>query len=60
LRRFAVRFSKPVLPGDGLETRIWRKDSAGGITSYAFETARGKDASEELAITDGLAEITDE
>ncbi len=60
LRRFAVRFSKPVLPGDDLETRIWRKDSAGGITSYAFETARGKDASEELAITDGLAEITDE
>ena len=25
LKRFAVRFSKPVLPGDDLETRIWTK-----------------------------------
>lgn len=55
LRRFAVRFSKMVRPGDDLETRIWRTGSADGVTSYAFETARGA----ELVITDGLAEIAD-
>jgi acyl dehydratase len=56
LKRLAVRFSKPVLPGDDLETRIWKKDSENGLTSYAFETARGDD----FVITDGLAEISDE
>ena len=55
LRRFAVRFSKMVFPGDDLETRIWRTGSANGVTTYAFETARGDD----LVITDGLAEIAD-
>jgi acyl dehydratase len=53
LRRFAVRFAKPVLPGDDLETRIWRATSGLGSVTYAFETARGQD----LVITDGLAEI---
>lgn len=56
LRRFAVRFSKMVLPGDDLETRIWRAGSSGDVTTYAFETARGSD----LVITDGLAEIIEE
>lgn len=56
LRRFAVRFSKPVLPGDDLETPIWEKSRRNGITSYAFETVRGED----FVITDGLAEIADE
>lgn len=56
LKRFAVRFSKMVLPGDDLTTTIWRKSSTDGITSYAFETARGAD----LVITDGLAEIAEE
>ena len=55
LKRFAVRFSKMVLPGDDLETRIWNAGTTTGITSYAFETARGED----FVITDGLAEITD-
>ncbi|OBG46133.1 dehydratase [Mycolicibacterium fortuitum] len=56
LKRFAVRFSKMVLPGDDLETRIWLRGSANGVTTYAFETARGSD----LVITDGLAEIAEE
>jgi acyl dehydratase len=43
LTRFAVRFSKSVMPGDDLETRIWTKAKAAEITSYAFETARGDD-----------------
>ena len=55
LKRFAVRFSKMVIPGDDLETRIWRAGSADGTTSYAFETARGAD----LVLTDGLAVIAD-
>lgn len=55
LKRFAVRFAKMVLPGDVLETRIWNAGTTTGITSYAFETARGED----FVITDGLAEITD-
>jgi acyl dehydratase len=59
LKRLAVLFSKPVLPGDDLETRIWDTGSASGITSYAFQTMRGQDGNEELVITDGLAEITD-
>lgn len=56
LRRLAVRFSKMVIPGDDLETRIFKKDTTNGVTSYAFETARGGD----LVITDGLAEIAEE
>jgi acyl dehydratase len=57
LKRFAVRFSKMVLPGDDLETRIWKTGSGDGVTRYAFETVRlGTD---EFAITDGLAVIAD-
>lgn len=55
LKRFAVRFSKMVLPGDDIETRIWNTGSGNGMTSYAFETAR----SDEFVITDGLAVIAD-
>src|ERR1700739_2575385 len=43
LQRLGVRFSQPVLPGDDLETRIWRKAGGNGITSYAYQTARGDD-----------------
>jgi acyl dehydratase len=61
LQRFAVRFSKMVLPGDDIETRIWKKDTVDGVTSYAFETVKvGQDAGtdeEVKVITDGLAEI---
>jgi acyl dehydratase len=55
LQRLAVRFSKMVIPGDDLETRIFRKDTADGVTTYAFESARGDD----MVLTDGLAEITE-
>jgi acyl dehydratase len=56
LQRFAVRFSKMVLPGDDLETRIWKKGVEDGVATYAFETVRLVEG-EEKAITDGLAEI---
>jgi len=59
LRRFAVRFSKMVLPGDDLSTVLWSKGSRDGVTSYAFETSRGAGGAEKV-ITDGLAEIADE
>ncbi|GAB10343.1 hypothetical protein GOARA_056_00900 [Gordonia araii NBRC 100433] len=55
LKRFAVRFSKMVFPGDDLETRIWRTGSADGRTTYAFETVRGED----VVLTDGLAVVAD-
>jgi acyl dehydratase len=58
LKRLAVRFSKMVLPGDDLETRIWKAGSDGGVTRYAFETARM--GTDEFAITDGLAVIAEE
>ncbi|MEZ0364705.1 MaoC/PaaZ C-terminal domain-containing protein [Mycobacterium sp. pUA109] len=57
LKRLAVRFSKMVLPGDDLETRIWKTNSVSNATSYAFETTRV--GTDELAITDGLAVIAD-
>lgn len=59
LKRFAVRFSKMVRPGDDLETRIWETERSGEATTYAFETARNGDAGEEFAITDGLAVLSD-
>lgn len=58
LKRLSVRFSKMVLPGDELETRIWQTGSADNTTRYAFETARV--GTDEFAITDGLAVIAEE
>jgi len=55
LKRLAVRFSKPVLPGQDLETSFWRTAVGNGTTTYGYETAVGAD----LVIKDGLAEITD-
>jgi len=55
LKRHAVRFAKPVLPGQDITTTIWRAGSADGITSYAFETT----VDGTVVVKDGLAEITD-
>lgn len=55
LRRLAVRFSKMVLPGQDLTTRIWESDRADGVTSFAFETTVG----DVVALSDGLVEIAD-
>ncbi|UQS25406.1 MaoC family dehydratase N-terminal domain-containing protein [Amycolatopsis thermalba] len=49
LRRLAVRFAKPVLPGQDITTTVWRRDA----TTYAFETTAGDD----VVVKDGLAEI---
>jgi len=55
LKRLAVRFARPVLPGQDITTTIWRAGSDGGVTTYAFETTVGAD----VVIKDGLAEIAD-
>jgi acyl dehydratase len=53
LKRLAVRFAKPVLPGQAITTTIHKSGTADGVTTYAFETAADGD----LVIKDGLAEI---
>ncbi len=63
LKRLAVRFAKPVLPGQDITTTIYEATATrvGGSTGggaprvYAFETAVDGD----LVIKDGLAEICD-
>ncbi|UJW29608.1 MaoC family dehydratase N-terminal domain-containing protein [Saccharothrix sp. AJ9571] len=49
LRRLAVRFAKPVRPGQDLTTRIWRAGSG----SWAYETT----VDGEPVVKDGLAEL---
>jgi acyl dehydratase len=55
LVRHAVRFAKPVLPGQDLTTSIWRAGSVDGVTTYAFETRVG----DAVVVKDGLAEVTE-
>lgn len=52
LRRLAVRFAKPVLPGQDLHTRVWRTDTG----AYAFET----DVDGTVVLKDGLAEFRED
>jgi acyl dehydratase len=55
LRRHAVRFAKPVLPGQDITTSVWHAGGAAGITTYLFETTVG----DTVVVKDGLAEIAD-
>lgn len=54
LKRLAVRFSRPVLPGQDITTRIWEAGERGGRRVYAYETANPDG---DLVIKDGLAEV---
>jgi len=54
LKRLAVRFAKPVLPGQDITTTIWRAGSKDGVTRYPFETT----VDGVPVIKDGLAEIS--
>ena len=38
IKRIAVRFSKPVLPGQELTTKFWEIGKSEGRTTYGFET----------------------
>ncbi len=55
LRRLAVRFSRPVLPGQTITTRVWSLGEEGGNQVYGFETAN---AEGDVVIKDGRAEIS--
>ncbi|GAB4003200.1 MaoC/PaaZ C-terminal domain-containing protein [Nocardioides ultimimeridianus] len=58
LKRFAVRFAKPVLPGQDMTTSFWKLDDATidtGTTAYGFRT----EVDSALVLTDGLAVFTD-
>lgn len=57
MRRLAVRFAKPVLPGQDMETAFWQRDSMSTDpgTAFAYRSTVG----DELVIKDGLVVITD-
>lgn len=38
IKKVAVRFSKPVLPGQELTTKFWKTADSGDVTTYGFET----------------------
>jgi acyl dehydratase len=54
LKRLAVRFSKPVLPGETMTTRFWTVGERDGKTVYAFESTN---PAGDAVIKDGVAEI---
>jgi len=56
LKRLAVRFALPVIPGETLTTRIWPA-SGGGEGGYVFET---RDPRDSLVISDGRAVLAPE
>ncbi|NUR24593.1 MAG: dehydratase, partial [Catenulispora sp.] len=65
LKRLAVRFAKPVLPGRDITTRVWAGGSGGSGSgsgsgkatgTFAFETASDADV---VVIKDGLAVFED-
>jgi acyl dehydratase len=54
LKRLAVRFSRPVLPGQAITTTFWAAGVADGNQVFGFETRNGDG---EVVIKDGLAEV---
>lgn len=54
LKRLAVRFSKPVLPGEEVTTRFWRSGEDDGVTTFAYETSNPDG---DVVIKDGVVEI---
>ena len=55
LKRLAVRFSRPVLPGQAITTTFWAAGEADGNQVFGFETRNGDG---EVVIKDGLAEVS--
>jgi acyl dehydratase len=54
LKRLAVRFSKPVLPGDRITTRAWKLATEDGLIRYGFEAVNQSGVP---VITNGIAEV---
>lgn len=57
LKRLAVRFSRPVIPGDTITTRVWAGGDRDGRRVFAYETSNSDGFS---VIRGGIAEITPE
>lgn len=55
LKRLAVRFAKPVLPGQDITTTVWTSRRDGSANTYAYETTAGDAA----VIRDGFAVLED-
>jgi acyl dehydratase len=55
LKRLAVRFSKPVFPGNDVVTTIYDAGVRDGRHVYAFEATSNGD----IVVKDGLAEIAE-
>lgn len=53
LRRLAVRFAKPVFPGNDVVTTVYRGTDSGGRGRFPFEASSGGQA----VISHGLAEV---
>ncbi len=54
LKRLAVRFSRPVFPGDTITTRVWPAGDRAGRRLYAYETCNPEGFA---VIRDGIAEV---
>ncbi len=54
LRRLAVRFSRPVLPGQEITTTFWDAGAHDGNRVFGYETRNGDG---DVVIKDGLAEV---
>ena len=54
LKRLAVRFSKPGIPGESMTTSVWHAGDRNGREIYSFESVN---PAGELLIRDGLAEF---
>ena len=54
LRRLAVRFSRPVLPGQEITTTFWATGETEGHPVFGFETRNGDG---DVVIKDGLVEV---
>jgi acyl dehydratase len=54
LKRLAVRFSHPVLPGETITTKVWPVDDRNGRRAYEYETYNRDGLA---VIRDGIAEI---
>ena len=55
LKRLAVRFSRPVLPGQAITTTFWAAGEVNGNQVFGFETRNDQG---EVVIKDGLAEVS--
>lgn len=56
VKRVAVRFSKPVFPGQELTTKFWKEGTGAGTTIYGFETYNPEGAA---AIKNATVEIAE-